>query len=98
EKRTLEHEKRTLEHEKCTHELAQEVTAVKLEQIEYVTLLKENTDTTVEMKATVDQMYEVFQSWQGAFKVLEWIGKVAKPVAAIVGMVTALVVAWKTGA
>lgn len=89
--------KRMDDHEERTHELAQEVTAVKLEQIEYVRLLQENTETTVQMKATVDQMYEVFQSWQGAFKVLEWIGKVAKPVAAIVGMVTAVILAWKAG-
>lgn len=90
--------KRMDEHEKRTHELAQDVTAVKLEQIEYVKLLKENTDTTVKMKETVDQMYEVFESWQGAMRVLDWIGRVAKPVTAIVGLVTAFVVAWKTGA
>lgn len=89
--------KRMDDHEARTHELAQAVTAVKLEQIEYVKLLKENTDTTHEVKKTVDEMFVVFESWQGAMRVLEWIGKVAKPVAAITAMVTTFIVAWKTG-
>lgn len=79
------------------HALAQEVTAVKLEQIEYVRLLKENTDTTHDVKKTVDEMFLVFESWQGAMRVLEWIGRLAKPITTIAAMVTAVIVAMKTG-
>lgn len=45
--------------------------------------------------ATVD-LLDTFHSWQGAMKVLEMIGKAAKPMAAIAGLLTALGAFWVT--
>lgn len=45
--------------------------------------------------ATVD-LLDTFHSWQGAMKVLEMIGKAAKPMAAIAGLLAALGAFWVT--
>ena len=80
--------------------LADEITAVKLEQAEYRRLLKENTDETKAIKADTAELLEAFRSFKGAMKVLEWIGKAAKPLGYIVGAcasVTAFWAAMKSG-
>lgn len=57
--------------------------------------LEENTKMTKEVLGGLGDVVEFFTAMKGAFKVLNWLGAVAKPVAAIVGLVTAAVVAWK---
>lgn len=57
--------------------------------------LEENTKMTKEVLGGLDDVVEFFTAMKGAFKVLNWLGAVAKPVTAIVGLVTAAVVAWK---
>ena len=57
--------------------------------------LEENTKMTKEVLGELGGVVEFFTAMKGAFKVLNWIGSVAKPVTAIVGLVTAAVVAWK---
>ena len=80
--------------------LADEITVVKLEQAEFRHLLKENTDDTKAIKADTAELLEAFHSFKGAMKVLEWIGKAAKPLGYIVGAcasVTAFWAAMKSG-
>ena len=74
--------------------LADEITAVKLEQAEFRHLLKENTDATNSIKADTAELLEAFRSFKGAMKVLEWIGKAAKPLGYITTFVGAIVGIW----
>ena len=86
--------------DKRMNSLADEITAVKLEQSEFRHLLKENTDATNAIKADTAELLEAFHSFKGAMKVLEWIGKAAKPLGYIVGAcasVTAFWAAMKSG-
>ena len=74
--------------------LADEITVVKLEQAEYRRLLKENTDDTKAIKADTAELLEAFRSFKGAMKVLEWIGKAAKPLGYIVGACASVAAFW----
>lgn len=74
--------------------LTDEITAVKLEQSEFRHLLKENTDATNAIKADTAELLEAFHSFKGAMKVLEWIGKAAKPVGYIVGVCASITAFW----
>lgn len=62
--------------------------------------LAENTATTKRIETDTNEMIEMFRSWQGAMKVLEVIGKAAKPLAAIVSLgvaIGAYFAHWKGG-
>lgn len=62
--------------------------------------LAENTATTKRIETSTHEMVEIFDSWKGAMKVLEGIGKLAKPmsyIAALAASVTGIWVAIKTG-
>ena len=86
---------RALDHgDKRMNNLADEITAVKLEQAEFRNLLKENTDATNSIKADTAELLEAFRSFKGAMKVLEWIGKAAKPVGYIVGVCASITAFW----
>ena len=74
--------------------LADEITAVKLEQAEFRRLLKENTDATNAIKADTAELLEAFRSFKGAMKVLEWIGKAAKPMGYVVGLGASIAAFW----
>ena len=43
-----------------------------------------------ELKGQLSDLLEFFNAMRGAFKVLNWVGKVAKPVAAIVSLGAAM--------
>ena len=74
--------------------LADEITAVKLEQAEFRHLLKENTDDTKAIKVDTAELLEAFRSFKGAMKVLEWIGKAAKPIGYIAGLCASVAAFW----
>lgn len=62
--------------------------------------LADNTATTKRIETDTTEMIEMFRSWQGAMKVLEIIGKAAKPLAALVSLgvaVGAYFAHWKGG-
>lgn len=80
--------------DKRMNSLADEITAVKLEQAEFRHLLKENTDATNSIKADTAELLEVFHSFKGAMKVLEWIGKAAKPLGYVVGLGASVAAFW----
>lgn len=54
----------------------------------------ENTRITKEMHADTKEIVEFFRSVKGAFKVLEWIGQLAKPLGAIAALAAAAVGFW----
>lgn len=74
--------------------MADEITVVKLEQAEYRRLLKENTDATNSIKADTAELLEAFRSFKGAMKVLEWIGKAAKPLGYVAGFCASMYAFW----
>ena len=47
-----------------------------------------------ELKQQLADLLEFFEAMRGAFKVLNWLGKLARPMAAIVGLGLALTAAW----
>ena len=80
--------------DKRMNSLTDEITAVKLEQSEFRRLLKENTDATNAIKADTAELLEAFRSFKGAMKVLEWIGKAAKPIGYIAGLCASVAAFW----
>ena len=80
--------------DKRMNSLTDEITAVKLEQAEHRRLLKENTDETKAIKADTAELLEAFRSFKGAMKVLEWIGKAAKPIGYVVGLGASIAAFW----
>ena len=74
--------------------LADEIAVVKLEQAEHRRLLKEYTDDTKAIKADTAELLEAFRSFKGAMKVLEWIGKAAKPLGYVVGLGASVAAFW----
>jgi hypothetical protein len=47
-----------------------------------------------ELKQQLADLLEFFTAMKGAFKVLNWLGKLARPMAAIVALGVALAAAW----
>lgn len=47
-----------------------------------------------ELKQQLAELLEFFTAMKGAFKVLNWLGKLARPTAAIVALGVALTAAW----
>lgn len=63
--------------------------------------LKANTESTQRVESSIGELVEWFANGKGAFKVLEALGKLAKPLAAIVGLgvaIAAAYTAWRSGA
>lgn len=56
--------------------------------------LSANTAATARVETNTSDLVDLFVSFKGAFKVLNWIGKLAKPLGAIVGLGVALAAAW----
>ena len=80
--------------DKRMNSLADEITAGKLEQAECRHLLKENTDAINAIKADTAELLKAFRSFKGAMKVLEWIGKAAKPLGYVVGLGASVAAFW----
>ncbi len=56
--------------------------------------LASNTASTKRVESSTDEIVDFFNSVKGAFKVLNWIGKLAKPLGAIIAFCVALWTAW----
>ena len=86
--------------DKRMDELVGKVNAIEQDQAAAKALLKENTEAINAIKANTADMLATFESWRGAMRVLEAIGKFAKPVSYIIGMlasVAAFYTALKSG-
>lgn len=57
--------------------------------------LAKNTAATQRIEKSTADIVTFFQSVQGAFRVLEWIGKAARPVASITALGVAFWSAWE---
>ena len=75
-------------------EIVKTVAAIQVEQASAKVLLAENTATIQEIKTDTAEMLAVFKSWQGAMKVMEMIGKLAKPLGYIVGLGASIAAFW----
>lgn len=82
------------EGDKRMDSLTDEVTAIKLEQAQFRVELAENTNATKRIEANTAEMLDVFESWKGAMKVLNWIGKAAKPLGYVVGLGASIAAFW----
>lgn len=80
--------------DKRMDEIVKTVAAIQIEQASAKVLLAENTETIKEIKTDTADMLEVFESWKGAMRVMEMIGKLAKPLGYIVGLIAAVVGIW----
>ena len=69
-----------------------DVTEGELAQLK--TDLAANTKLTVEVRDQTKEMVEFYGSMRGAFKVLNMIGKLAKPISAIMVLIVAVVGVW----
>ena len=56
--------------------------------------LERNAQMMQKMLDSTAEIVEFFESMRGAMRVLNWIGKLARPVAGIVGLCAALVALW----
>lgn len=56
--------------------------------------LAANTAATARVEGNTAELLGWFENGKGAFKVLEGLGKLAKPLAAIVGLFVAIATAW----
>ena len=71
-------------------ELVGKVNAIEKDQSAAKALLKENTEAINAIKSDTADMLATFESWRGAMRVLEAIGRFAKPVSYIVGLVASV--------
>lgn len=81
-------------------EIVNTVVQIQAEQASAKVLLAANTETIAQIKTDTADMLATFESWRGAMRTLETIGKLAKPVGYIVGMfasAAAFYTALKTG-
>ena len=80
--------------DKRMDEIVKTVAAIQIEQASAKVLLAENTETIKEIKTDTADMLEVFDSWKGAMRVMEMLGKLAKPLGYIVGFGASVAAFW----
>ena len=80
--------------DKRMDEIVKTVAAIQIEQASAKVLLAENTETIKEIKTDTADMLEAFESWKGAMRVMEMIGKLAKPLGYIVGFGASVAAFW----
>lgn len=59
--------------------------------------LDKNTATTNAIKTDMGSLLSILASWQGAMKVLDWLGKVAKPVGYVATAIGSIWFLWRGG-
>ena len=83
--------------EELTHRVAlveSDMIAIRSQHSEFKVKLDENTRTTNDIKKDTESMIEMFRSWQGAFKTLEMIGKLFKPLTFIAAVIASVATTW----
>lgn len=80
--------------DKRMDEIVKTIAAIQIEQASAKVLLAENAATIQEIKTDTADMLEVFESWKGAMRVMEMLGKLAKPLGYIVALIAAVVGVW----
>ena len=80
--------------DKRMDEIVKTVAAIQIEQANAKVLRAENAETIKEIKTDTADMLEVFESWKGAMRVMEMLGKLAKPLGYIAALIAAVVGIW----
>ena len=75
-------------------EIVKTVAAIGAEQAASKELLARNTETINKIKSDTEDMLIVFESWRGAMRVLEMIGRLAKPLGYIAALGASIAAAW----
>ncbi len=65
---------------------------VRMQRIEAA--LQTNNEATARVETNTSDMVEAFENLKGAFKVLNWIGRAAKPLGYIAGAIAAIISLW----
>lgn len=87
--------------DKRMDEIVKTVAAIQIEQASAKVMRAETTETIKQIKTDTADMLEVFDSWKGAMRVMEMLGKLAKPLGYIVGFGASVAAFWtamKSGA
>ena len=80
--------------DKRMDEIVKTVSQIQAEQASAKVLLAANTETIAQIKTDTAEMLGVFESWKGAMKVMEMVGKLAKPLGYIVGFGASMAAFW----
>lgn len=80
--------------DKRMDEIVATVAIIQAEQASAKVLLAENTETIKQIKTDTADMLDVFESWKGAMKALEMIGKLAKPLGYVIGLGASIAAFW----
>lgn len=74
--------------------LTDDVAKMKAEMSDTRNMLKANSDSTARVEANTADMLTVFESWRGAMKALEMIGRLAKPLGYIAALLASVAATW----
>ena len=80
--------------DKRMDEIVKTIAAIQIEQASANVLMVKNAEKIDEIKTDTADMLEVFESWKGAMRVMELIGKLAKPLSYIVGLGASITAFW----
>lgn len=80
--------------DKRMDEIVKTIAAIQIEQASAKVLRAENAETINKIKTDTADMLEVFESWKGAMRVMEMLGKLAKPLGYIVGLGASIAAFW----
>ena len=80
--------------ERRMDEIVNTVAQIQTEQASAKVLLAANTETIAQIKTDTAEMLSVFESWKGAMRAMEMLGKLAKPLGYIVGLGASMAAFW----
>ena len=75
-------------------EIVNTVAQIQTEQAAAKVLRAANNETIAQIKTDTAEMLSVFESWKGAMRVMEMLGKLAKPLGYIVGLGASMAAFW----
>lgn len=82
------------EADKRMDKLVEDMAELKAAQSKTGAMLAENVQAVAAIKSDTADMLATFESWRGAMRTLEMIGKLAKPVSYIVGLGASIAAFW----
>ena len=80
--------------ERRMDEIVNTVAQIQTAQASAKALLAANTETIAQIKTDTAEMLSVFESWKGAMRAMEMLGKLAKPLGYIVGLGASMAAFW----
>lgn len=82
------------EGDKRMDQFSADLAALKNEVTDTRTLLAENSASTSRIEGHTADMLAVFESWRGAMRALEMIGRLAKPLGYVATLLAGIAAAW----